>query len=288
MQFKVNRNLTIFSMLLTILVVFGHYQLPPKKLQLYPQATTMAQTYSFVDEETGHSASLIADDHYEWLCNFKPTHDYGCGWEIYWDPHFVNGIDFSAYDAVELALDYNGLRHYNPAYAFPNDSPSTKFMSMTFPIIEADGPVLVNFSEFSVAAWWLQEKNVRREWSLPELTNITKIGVDFIEPGEHKGRVKEIFLVGKLIRNETLFLIILIFWMSAFLIDGVVRSYQLFKKAQHERHLIKSLEDKQRGLEEEKRNLRELADTDPLTGVYNRTGLETRHGGGSESGNHVA
>src|SRR5690606_12787719 len=48
------------------------------------------------------------------------------------------------------------------------------------------------------------------------------------------------------------------------------------KKSQQERQLIRILEEKQRHLEEDRKALRELADVDPLTGIYNRTGAEAQ------------
>lgn len=283
MTIKIEKHLLAFGLLATALIFIGYYFLPEKRVQLHPGDASVPRMYGFIDAQTGNSGSWINEAEHEWLCNYEPDHEFGCGWEVYWDPYFTNGMDFSRYDAVEISLDYTGpakrirlyMRNFNSAYASSNDSPSTKFLSMTFPVQEAAAPVRVRLVEFNVASWWLQEFNVRRRWALPEFDNITKIGVDFIEPGIHKTRVNTIVLIGKWIHTETLLLIILGFWMTVFLFDGLVRFYLLLKKSQQERQLIRILEEKQRSLEEGRKALRELADTDPLTGVYNRTGAET-------------
>lgn len=284
MIIKVEKHLFLAGLLLTALIFFGHYFLPEKRVQLHPRETSLPRIYGYIDARTGNSSSWINEDINEWRCDYQPHHDFGCGWEVYWDPQFTKGMDFSAYEAVEISLNYSGpakrirlyMRNFNPAYASFNDSPSTKFLSMTFPVEEAAAPVRVRLIEFTVAAWWLQEYNVRRRWALPELDNITKIGVDFIEPGVHQTQVNSIVLIGKWIRTETLLLAILGFWMTVFLLDGLVRFYLLLKKSQQERQLIRILEEKQRHLEEDRKALRELADVDPLTGIYNRTGAEAQ------------
>lgn len=283
MTLKIDRKLAAVGLLLTVFIFIGHYFLPEKTLALHPRDGSVPQLYSFTDMETGPSAKYVNEETNEWLCNFKSTHDFGCGWEVYFDPLFAKGIDVAAYDAVVINMHYEGpasrirlyMRNFNKAYAEPGDGPSTKFLSMTFQVSEAKAPVVVDLSEFSVATWWLQEQNIRRQWSLPEFDNVIKIGVDFIEQGEHKARVDSITLRGRWIRTETLLLVILGFWMTVFIVEGMLRFYLLFKKSQHERHMIKVLEHKQQSLEEEKKSLRELADTDPLTGVYNRTGMES-------------
>lgn len=278
------KKLVAVSLLLTAVIFIGHYFLPDKRLQLHPREASMPRMYGFVDAKTGNSASWVDETTNEWLCDFKPGQEFGCGWEVYWDPQFARGMDFTAYKTVEISLAYTGpakrirlyMRNFNPAYASFNDSPSTKFLSMTFPVEEAVAPVRVALDEFNVAAWWLQEYKVRRRWARPELDNITKIGVDFVEPGLHRTRVDQIVLIGKWVRTETLLLVILGFWMTVFLLDGLARFYLLLKKSQDERHLIRTLEEKQRNLENDRKVLRELADTDPLTGVYNRTGAEAQ------------
>lgn len=282
MMIKIDKRMVVFGLLLTAVIFVAHYFLPEKRLQLHPQPSSIPHIYGFIDDRTGISARWANQAANEWICDYHANHEFGCGWEVFWDPKFTAGIDFSAYESVEISLHYEGpatrvrlyMRNYNPAYASSNDSPSTKFLSMTIPVSETKAPVRVNLTEFSVAVWWLQEYNIRRRWALPEFDNITKIGIDFIEPGLHKTRVEQIVLIGKWVRTETLLLCILGFWMTAFLIDGLVRFYLLIKKSQQERQLIRELEEKQRSLEEDRKTLRELADTDPLTGVYNRTGVE--------------
>lgn len=267
----------------TVVIFLGFELLPKKRVALHPVEGNVPNLYGFVDTETGDSAYWVDEEQGEWRCEYKPAHRYGCGWYIYWDPANNEGLDMTAFDALEITMDYQGpasrirlyMRNYNDAYADPGNARSTKFMAMTFPVAEAKQPVLIDLSELTVAAWWLSEENIRRHWSQPEFNHITQIGIDLVEVGTHSGRIHSLFLVGEWIKKETMIFIILAFWMTMFLLEGVTKFFQLYRKTQSDRYMIRVLEDKRHKLEEEKSSLGALADTDPLTGVYNRSGLET-------------
>lgn len=271
------------GVLLTLIVIIGHYVLPQKRVVVYPSASNEPRLYGFPRANIGRSSYWINQQNNEWGCKYEIFHSYGCGWELYESPKETEGIDLTAFDAIEVSMAYEGsasrirvyLRNFNEAYADVNDVGSTKFMSVSFPVAEASGPVLIELSEFSVASWWLREKNIRRQWSLPDFNHITNIGIDFIENGTHKARVDSVALVGEWIKTEILVFIVLVFWMTVFLLQGTLRFYQLYKKAQRDRYLIKSLEHKQQSLEDENRTLELIVDTDPLTGVLNRAGLQS-------------
>lgn len=281
---KTPKDLTSTGLLLTVVIFIGHYFLPQKQVVLHPAKNHEPQLYGFVDAKMGKSSQWVNEETSEWECNYKPYHSHGCGWELYKDPREFEGIDLTAFSAIEVALAYRGpasrirvyLRNFNEAYAGASDVGSTKFMSASFPVVEAQTPVLLNLFEFSVATWWLRESNVSRQLSLPEFDRISNIGVDFIEPGVHRIRVEKVALIGRWIKTKTLLIIVLSFWMTVFLLQGILSFYGLYKKSQHDRHVIRSLQEKQNSLEEENRNLEELADTDPLTGAYNRAGLQTK------------
>src|SRR5690606_9460831 len=146
----------------------------------------------------------------------------------------------------------------------------------SFAAEEASQPVIVTLRELAVAPWWLMQRKYRRHWPLPELNNVTAVGLDFAERGKHEVKVKRIAIEGKWVHTETLLLIILLVWMAIFLMEGGVRFYELYRTAQRERMAIRSLLEKQRSLEEENKHLEALADTDPLTGIHNRAGLRSR------------
>lgn len=283
MSLHFDRNLALAGIIISLVIFIGHYGLPEKRLVLYPSKLHMPNLFGFVDTKNGQSSYWLDDEKKEWICNYRTHHLYGCGWSLKWESPDVNSIDMRAYDYIDISLDYEGpasrlrliLRNYDAAYSVTEESASTKFMSMTVPAAELVQPVRVSLDEFYVASWWLLENNIRRDWSLPEFDGITSIGVDFIEPGEHRTRVNKVVLIGQWIKTETLLLAIIGFWMTVFLIDGFVRFCCHYTMAKHERSRIRTLEETRRKLEAEKRDLKIIADTDPLTGVLSRGGLQT-------------
>ena len=292
MNTKNYKMIRLGALALTLVIFVGHYFLPQKRALLHPLESSVPQLYGFEDSLSGQSSKWVDPQTNEWYCNYLPSHGHGCGWDIYWDPHFVDGIDLRRFGELEFKLGYHGsatrlriyMRNYNAEYAEPNNSQSTKFLSMTIPVDEINRPVRVRLNEFSVAAWWLRENSIRRRWALPEFDNITKVGVDFIEPGEHQLRVDEITLVGSWIGTETLLSIILGFWMGVFLLEGGVKFYQLYRQTQNRKTLVQVLEDREHHLRDEQETLRELADKDPLTRIYNRAGLRNKIAPFFESG----
>lgn len=279
---KLARNLTVLGLLLTALIFFGHSYLPAKRVVVYPGGNSSPILYGYVDTVSGQSSTWVDQERGEWACHFKTDHGYGCGWQIYDAPRDTDTINATAFDAIEVDMSYSGpatrirayLRNFNPAYSITNDWNSSKYMSATFPVSELDGPVRINLQEFSVAAWWLRERYIPRQWSQAEFDHIANVGVDLLEHGDHRVRVDKITLVGQWITTNTLLFAILGFWMTVFLLEGLLRFYQLYAKSKRDSQRIRLLEARQRNLEEENKLLEALADTDPLTSILNRSGLQ--------------
>ena len=267
----------------TCLVFIGHYFLPDKTLPL-PINEYTAMLYGYADRERGKSAQWTGEQGRSWTCDFKPTDAYGCGWSVNTATAPGKGLDFRGFTSLEVVLRYQGpasrirvyIRNHNPAYASAEDPASSKPMEATFGVEEAQSPVRVQFNEFRVASWWLGERKSRRQWQKTELDNIIAVGVDFPERGFHEIDIQQLALVGRWISTESLLIGILSFWMAVFLGEGTARFYGLYRAAQRDRQAIRELEAKQRRLTEENLHLENLTNTDPLTGIYNRTGMHRR------------
>lgn len=279
---KFSRNLTALGLLLTALIFLGHGHLPTKRVVIHPGANSSPILYGYIDTVSGQSSYWIDQQANEWGCSYKPDHLYGCGWQLYDPPQETDGINLAAFDAIELELSYSGpasrlrayLRNFNTAYSVENDANSSKYMSATFPVSELSGPVRLDLHEFSVAIWWLRQWYVPRQWSQVEFDNITNIGVDILTQGDHRVQINKITLVGRWLSTKTLLFVILGFWMTVFLLEGLLRFYQLYKTSKRDSQKLHLLQAKQRTLEEENQILATLADTDPLTNVLNRSGLQ--------------
>lgn len=277
------RRATQWALMITCAILLGHYFLPPKRVEL-SQPVFVPYLYGFSDPQTGTSARWIDEENQHWVCDYKPSHAYGCGWSVSPDWGIGVGMDIRGFDALEIELQYRGpasrirvyIRNNNPAYTDMSDPSTSKPMETSFPAQEANAPVLVRLSDFAVASWWLTERKNRRHWPMPELNNILSFGVDFVEQGRHEVKIHRVTLLGRWIRTEALLITVLLFWMTIFLVEGGVRFYWLYRTAQEDSAAIKSLMEKQRSLEQENQHLESLADTDPLTGIYNRSGLRNK------------
>lgn len=267
----------------TCLLFIGHFFLPPRTL---PLTITGENTglYGYSDNTRGKSSRWASTDGHKWICDYRPTDAYGCGWNINTTPIPGKGVDIGNFQALEVTLNYSGpasrirafMRNFNPAYSTPENPDSTKPMEASFATRDAEGPVHVQLNEFRVAGWWLSQRKSHRSWPTPEFTNIVAIGVDFPEPGLHEVEIEQLVLMGRWITTETLLIAIISFWMAVFIGEGTVRFYGLYRATQRDRQAIRELEQKQRRLTEENLHLEALANTDPLTGIDNRTGLQRR------------
>jgi diguanylate cyclase (GGDEF)-like protein len=277
------RKLRLACLGLTAALFFGHYLLPAKYMPL-SISRQISELYGYADSNRGISAQWMNDRENGWICDYKPADAYGCGWSVRLDRVLGKGKDLRGFDALVVHLNYDGpakrlrasIRNHNPAYSDLRDSSSSKPMEASFSAAETGGPVLIPLNELKVADWWLAERKFRRRWPSVELDNILAVGIDFTEPGYHRVSVEHVALVGRWIKTEALLIGILSFWMAVFLGEGAMRFYRLYRAAQLDRQVIRALEEKRRSLAEENQHLENLANTDPLTGIYNRAGLNHR------------
>ncbi|BCD96672.1 GGDEF domain-containing protein [Marinagarivorans cellulosilyticus] len=279
------RKVSYILLAATAILFIGHYFLPLKRLVLLPAGQVSTSLYGYTDRDLGITGYWQDQAAQKWACDYKKTDPYGCGWSLQLNTEAdPSGENFNDFDALEISLDYSGpatrlriyVRNYNPAYLSVENSGSTKVMSMTLPVGDALKPLHVKFDEFDVAWWWLRERKANWHETQLEFDSVTDIGVDLVEPGEHRVQIDQVAVVGRWVKTEALLTIVIGFWMSVFLLEGVVRFYQLYRIAQRNRENIRQVEEKQRMLAEENKQLETIANTDPLTGIYNRAGLKGR------------
>lgn len=278
------RNATIALGGLSLLIMGLHFFGPERRLNIIPSPEATIELYGYADSETGNSAYWHNETTNSWICNYKPTAAYGCGWMVRLRPEAFTGIDLTHFDVIEFSLSYKGpaervrflLKNFNSAYSIAGNDSTSKSMNMTLPVEDVEGTVQINLNEFKVATWWLMERTINKRWSLPEFSGITHIGVDFVEPGFHETTIHKVTAVGHWIKTSTLLTSMLGFWLLVFIGEGIVRFYWQYRRVQNDRRRIRQLQERQKNLETENKALENLADTDPLTNLYNRTGLHNR------------
>ncbi|HEY7774756.1 MAG TPA: GGDEF domain-containing protein [Marinagarivorans sp.] len=124
-------------------------------------------------------------------------------------------------------------------------------------------PIYIDFDEFTVADWWIDEFDIRREHVKPTFDRVVEIVIDLpaeAANGEHHFELRGVTAVGDWVPEQWIYWAIITSWLVVLGLEAVQRYYSL---ARHNRQFQASLIT----LEESNRR-------DPLTGAFNRRGLE--------------
>lgn len=268
----------------TLLIALFHDRLPEKRLALYPNTEITHVIFGATTESGEAATSWVDEDQQHWQCRFEPKDNFYCGYSLYFPSafdDFSKGVDLSGYTGMNIKLDYTGpaqrvrlfLRNYNPSYAQNGVWDSTKFMSINAQASDFNKSARFSLTEFSVADWWVLQKNIDRRYAAPEFEKIVAFGIDFVSPGNHEVAVKKVELVGPWIATEQLYLGLLIFWMVLIIWEASSRIYMLYIRSRKSDQMIRNLLNSYSQLETEKKEYETLSTTDMLTGVMNRTGI---------------
>ncbi|TVZ42035.1 diguanylate cyclase (GGDEF)-like protein [Alteromonadaceae bacterium 2753L.S.0a.02] len=278
---KYSKRLRAVLLLFSFVVAVGHPYLPAKRLELHPDPHIQQHIYGFIDPTIGNSSQWLDESKGEWLCNFEPSQEFGCGYTLNLDEAFEEGVDFSHYKSLSWTLDYQGpgtklrafIRNYEPQYSEHGNASSTKFLSTLFAFSERNGNrITIDLDNFGTAEWWLNESHERRRWAAATRDNVVQLGLDFIEPGRHQIRISQVTAEGEWFSTPQVMLLLLVVWTAIFIGDGARLLWRKYwfnrgwsKQNGHELLL-------EPHLSVEKASLESFAHKDPLTGVLNRQG----------------
>lgn len=252
--------LRILAVILTIVLVIVHRQIPDKKMVLVPSNDTYHGLYG-PELSSGEASFKWVDEQANiWRCNKQPQADYSCGYSLSLSGGQATGRDLTEYKYFLLKLRYTGeakhirlsMRHYNPAYVTGNREQTSKFMSMLIQTADLDGEVAVQLSEFTVAEWWMQQFDIPREFSAPEFDNVISLSFDYVSPGDHLMEVESIQLVGSWLSTELLYQLILAFWLLVILWESISKFIQLYRRYEQAQVRTEPLVKDYRQLEETK------------------------------------
>lgn len=279
-------KIRLLAIVLTVVVLVGHRFLPAKREMIYPTSQNDATLYS--DDAWGGKTTAVWVDPStsHWRCTLTEGELYPvCGVAISF-PSATNGtVDFSAYDAISIRLKYDGdasklriyIRNHNPAYSELSNVDSLKFNSVTLRAADfSKGETIIHLTEFAVADWWLEERDIPRELALPEHNNIASLGIDLPYPqvlGQHDIQLEQIELVGAWVSSEQLYLTTIVIWMVMLGWEAGNRLLLLFRRSRVDSQRIRHLTDYAHVLQKQTDRYKELSTHDALTGALNRNGL---------------
>ena len=179
---------------------------------------------------------------------------------------------------MNLAIRYTGkarylrvaIRNFDPRFSRLEDLNSPKYNFVNIPARDLAKPVAISLSEFWVPEWWIDQYDLPRSLSQPDLSNATIFSFDLrgdLGETHHDIQIDKIEFVGDWISAEYWYLGILCVWMILATTYGVSQWLLLRRKHREQRRKIHDLES-------EKENYRKLSTLDALTNVLNRHGIE--------------
>lgn len=278
----------IFGVLLTLILILIYDYLPQRQYRLLPAYDAWA--FSTDDRERGGSsvAQWIGDDNSLWRCELRHSDDPGCaiGVALSRDTSdWTAGIDFSTYEAVVIDIDYSGpaklirmhFRNFDEQISTPEDYNSPKFNKINLRVNDLKEPIRIDFSEFQLADWWINQYDIPRKWSQTTFDRVTSFGMDFAAPaplGTHEIKINRIEFVGNYVSSDTWYLGILGIWMGIILSTSLYRLHDLRKRSLRDKLRLQEMADYAREMREQAKDFQQQSRIDALTGTYNRFGLQ--------------
>lgn len=236
----------------------------------------------------GPGAEITDPQAMSWRCDLSAdvVHPY-CGFELLLAPDRQAGLDLRRYDQIRLWMDYEGptetirvyLRNFDPVYSSADLNESTKYNQVEFRATAAADNPYVEFAmaDFFVANWWFQRFRIPPEQAHPQFENIVVIEVQTGVaplPGEHRFHLERIELTGQVLTTEQWYQGILAVWVLVALLFLGGRSILLTRELRLRNAREAELLEINALLDSQSRQLEKKAKTDPLTGAFNRNGIE--------------
>lgn len=222
----------------------------------------------------------------QWHCILRDGYSYPfCGFEVLFDKERTHGIDLRHYNKIRLWLDYNGpsqtvrisLRNFDPLYSKKEILQSTKYNQIEFNVGLLNGVAEFSLKDFFVANWWVLENKIPPQLSHPQFDNITIFEVQSGSGrplGKHQFRLHKVEFIGQALSTADWYLAIMMAWLGIILSFLAYRIIKLKDEVAIQRKRESELIEINELLDTRSRILEIQAKTDPLTGAFNRLGIE--------------
>jgi len=167
------------------------------------------------------------------------------------------------------------VRTFEPSITCDEDGASMKYNQALLKASNAMETVVVKRDEFHVPTWWRNSYSAKGDASYPSFKDIHRFEFSTLgDVGKGEFEIASINCTGHWIDTATLNQGLLWLWMSAALIRVITRVRELNKTVNEKTAVETELLQHNSLLESESATYQELARRDPLTGLFNRYGLE--------------
>ncbi len=255
------------------------------RVNIYPSpAAKIATGGDHINGGRSESAILVAENIIKQHCQITPSNTFAfCSLDISIGADPNHGIDLSQFDHLSLLIDHQSseqdtlLIYLENSEFNGNDSTISRIKSNMQVILPSSSKQLYNLplQSFFVPSWWILQNKVTGVDAQSNLRNVT--GFRITTGDSTLSRSIDITLykaqfVGKWISSYTLYLGLLICWITMIFIHATYRLYQLNKNLTLKRLQTKELTQINKLLRIEKNKFETLSKTDLLTGIANRAG----------------
>ena len=288
----------VAASIVTLVLLALAWWSPQKHVLLHPSAHSVVNLYDDREQATGKSeARWIDRSVFGYVCDIKEGAPYkvcGVSVKFYKEPQTQRVSDgnpasyallinknLSEFKGLIFDFSYSGeakrLRFFarnaiNPQNTMDAIRPQKVMFAYSYPEeFRRPKPIYLAFDEFTVADWWMEEYDVRRRYAKPSFDDVVEVSFDLPPDaplGEHHFVLRTVTGVGEWVAKEIFYWIIITIWLVAVTIEALDKFGRLTYKNQVYRTSLGVLETNNKILLDE-------ANRDPLTGVYNRRGLET-------------
>lgn len=270
----------------TVFAITGEQQILEERLVINANSGMALNLYD--DQENGGNSSIHLEDakKMQWHCILRDSFAYPfCGFEVLFDKERTHGIDLRHYNKIRLWLDYNGpsqtvrisLRNFDPRYSKKEILQSTKYNQIEFNVALLNGVAEFSLNDFFVANWWVLENKIPPQLSHPQFDNITIFEVQSGSGrplGKHQFRLHKVEFIGQALSTADWYLAIMVFWLGIILSFLAYRIIKLKDEVVIQRKRESELLEINDLLDTRGKALEIKAKTDPLTGAFNRLGIE--------------
>lgn len=272
--------------LLTVVAILAERRILEVRMVIEPGAGYGVSSYADPVSGGNSEARIISKDNFEWRCTLRDQHPYPfCGFEVIFDPARQNGLDLQPYDRIRIWLNYEGpaetvrvyLRNFDPAYSTPGQNDTTKYNQIEFGTGLLNKPVEFEMGDFFVANWWFQRYRISPQLNHPQFDNIVVLEVQTgNDPpaGDYHFQLERVEFSGQIISTQRWYQAIIAIWLVSALLFLAMRIVRLNRELKRRKARELELMEINGLLDTRSRQLEEMARTDPLTGVFNRQGIE--------------
>ena len=167
------------------------------------------------------------------------------------------------------------VRGIEPGLTTLDDRTTLKYNETLLIVSDELKTITVSRDEFFVPSWWKQKYGVKGDATYPSFENVDSFEFTINNrAAEGEIEVASIRCVGNWVNSATLNQSLLWMWMGGTMLGIIFRMSTLKKKLDDETASVKQLLSHNNLLISETATYHELARRDPLTGLFNRYGLE--------------